>query len=78
MAVAGGPQAALQVEEDEEMQLGSDLLDQMAEAAVPPAGEADGDRAARKIRVAETRDRTKARRTDFERSVSKIRKATKK
>ena len=50
----------------------------MAEAAVPPAGETDGDREARKIRVAETRDRLKARRTDLERSVSKIRRVIKK
>ncbi len=72
------PPPAPEAEEDKEMQLVSDFLHQMAEAAVPPSGEADGEGEARRIRVAETRDRLKARRTDFERSVSKIRKATKK
>lgn len=65
--------------EDEEMQIvNDDLLDQMAEAAVPPAGEADGEGEDRKIRVAEIRERLKARRLDFERSVSKTRKHAKK
>ena len=49
------------------------LLDQLAEAAVPPDDGASDGGEARKARVAATRDRLKAKRTDLETSLSKIR-----
>lgn len=70
------PAVAPPVEED--MQIDEDLLYQMAEAAVPPAGESDGDEAARQARVDETRDRLRSKRTDLARGLARVRKVAKK
>jgi hypothetical protein len=56
----------------------SAILDQMAEAAVSPADDDDNEGEARKARVPETRDRLKAKGTDLERGLLKIRRVSKK
>jgi hypothetical protein len=70
------PAAAPPIEED--MQIDEDMLSQLAEAAVPPAGESEGDEVARQTRVDETRDRLRSKRTDLARGLARVRKIPKK
>jgi hypothetical protein len=50
-----------------------DLFDQLAEAVVPPAAGADGDSVDRRARVAEARERLKAKRPELEKGITKVR-----
>ena len=66
---------ASQDEQDASMELDDDLLNQMAEAAVAPAGEQDADKEERKARVAEAKARLKSKKSELEqRGLAKVRK----
>ena len=59
------------------MELDDELLDEMAEAAVPPAGEGDAAAEDRKTSVAATKARLKSKASDMEARLSKVRKMLK-
>ena len=63
---------------EEEMQLDDDLLDQMAEAAIAPAGDGEGEAEARKVRVSEAKNRLKSKKGDLEVGLAKVRRIGKK
>ena len=56
------------------MELDDDMLDQMAEAAVPSAEDGDTAIEDRKARVAEAKARLKSKKSDLEQGLSKVRK----
>lgn len=64
--------------EPADMQLDDDLLDQMAKAATAPASEGEEAVQERKLRVAEAKERLRAKRTDLEVGIAKVRKISKK
>ena len=72
---ASGPQGQ---ERTETMEIDDDLLGQMAEAAVAPAGEGGSAAEERTARVAEAKARLKSKKSDLEQGLAKVRKVVKK
>ena len=73
---ASGPQG--EEERTETMEIDDDLLGQMAEAAVAPAGEGGPAAEERTTRVAEAKARLKSKKSDLEQGLAKVRKVVKK
>ena len=60
------------------MEIDDELLSQMAEAAVAPAGDGDSAAEERTTRVAEAKARLKSKKNDLEQGFAKVRKVVKK